>query len=71
MPSSQQGQTESYYPLTWKNNFDNLLQHQKDKDVLGSEISDLKDALSVREDGTSRCTLAWGESLSKSGNTKH
>ena len=33
-----------------KNNYDNLLQHQKDKDVLGSEFSDLKDTLSVTEE---------------------
>jgi hypothetical protein len=48
MPSSQEGQTK-FYPCIWKNDFDNLLQHQKDKDVLGSEISDLKDTLSVTE----------------------
>ena len=41
MPSSQEGQTK-FYPCIWKNDFDNLLQHQKDKDVLGSEISDLR-----------------------------
>ena len=34
-------------PALKKNDFDNLPQHQKDKDVLGSEISDLKDTLSV------------------------
>ena len=34
-------------PALEKTIFDNLLQHQKEKDALGSEISELKDTLSV------------------------
>ena len=49
MPSSQEGQTK-LFPCTRKNDFDNFLQHQKDRDVLGSEIIDLKDTLSVTEE---------------------
>ena len=48
-----------------KNNYDNLLQHQKDKDVLGSEISDLKDTLSVTEEMLKEATTRAEEAESK------
>jgi len=48
-----------------KNDFDNLLQHQKDKDVLGSEISDLKDTLSVTEEMLKEATTRVEEADSK------
>ena len=47
-----------------KNDFDNLLQHQKDKDVC-SEISDLKDTLSVTEEMLKEATTRAEEAESK------
>ena len=59
-----EGQTK-FYPCTLKNHFDNLPQHQKDKDVLGSEISDLKDTLSVTEEMLKEATTRAEEAESK------
>ena len=52
-------------PALKKNDFDNLPQHQKDKDVLGSEISDLKDTLSVTEEMLKEATTRAEEADSK------
>ena len=51
--------------MNLKNNYDNLLQHQKDKDVLGSEISDLKDTLSVTEEMLKEATTRAEKTESK------
>jgi hypothetical protein len=48
-----------------ENNYDNLLQHQKDKDVLGSEFSDLKDTLSVTEEMLKEATTRAEKTESK------
>jgi chromosome segregation ATPase len=52
-------------PELEKTIFDNLLQHQKEKDALGSEISELKDTLSVTEEMLKEATTRAEEADSK------
>jgi hypothetical protein len=52
-------------PALEKTIFDNLLQHQKEKDALGSEISELKDTLLVTEEMLKEATTRAEEADSK------